>query len=161
MGDDGRIIRLETEMVRVHSDIQELRVCVDGVKTELHAFREDVAREFGSVRAEMAKEVASLRVDMEKGLGSVRSDMEKGLGSLRSDMEKGFGSLRTEMAAQCEALNTSIAVHPLDDHSRPEHDGDVDRDVRHSGSHAEVVLIGGLSRSPSGGPVRAVLSYAG
>jgi len=97
MDDNGRIIRLETEMGRVHSGIHEIKVSVEGVKTELHAFREDVAREFGLVRSGMAKEVASLRVDMEKGLGGGRSDTEKG-----------FGSLRTEMAMQSGALKTSI-----------------------------------------------------
>jgi len=97
MSDDGRIIRLETEMGHVRAEIQGLKGSVEDVRTELHAFRADVAKEFGSVRTEMAKE-----------LGSVRADMERQSGSLRAEMEKQSGALRTEMATQLGTLKTSM-----------------------------------------------------
>jgi hypothetical protein len=121
MDDDGRIIRLETEMGRVRSDIQELRVSVDGVKTELHGFREDVAngfgffradvaREFGSFRADMAKEVGSFRADMAKEVGSFRADMTKEFGSVRADMAEELGSVRADMATESGSLRTEMAT---------------------------------------------------
>src|SRR6185312_13093127 len=77
MDDNGRIIRLETEMGRVHSDIHEIKVSVEGVKTELHAFREDVAREFGLVRSEMEKGFGSLRTEMAMQSGALKTSIER------------------------------------------------------------------------------------
>jgi hypothetical protein len=108
MSDDGRIIRLETEMGHVRCDVQRLTVSVDNVKTALHAFREDIAQEFGFVRTEMARELDSVRTDMAKELGSLRAGMEKSLGSTQADIEKLSGSLRTEMATQFGSLKTSL-----------------------------------------------------
>lgn len=93
MDDDGRFILLETETARVRSDIQELRVSVDGVKAGLSTFREDVAKEFGSVRTEMAE-----------GFGAVRAEM----GAYRAEVVEKLGAVRTEVATQFGAMGKSM-----------------------------------------------------
>ena len=108
MSDDGRIIRLETEMGHVRSDVQQLTVSVDNVKTALHAFREDIAQEFGFVRTEMARELGSVRTDMAKELGSLRAGMEEGFGSVRTDMAKELGSLRAGMEKSLGSTQADI-----------------------------------------------------
>jgi predicted nucleic acid-binding Zn-ribbon protein len=69
MTDEGRIVKLESDVRHLQSDVTEikgeiksLRGTVDLLRTEFLSFKTEVAKEFGSVRAT----IETLRVEIER-----------------------------------------------------------------------------------------------
>ena len=70
MGDDNRIVRLESNVQHLQSDMTEVKEDVKSLKTEFLTFKAEVAKEFGLIRISIERAKLWMVVT---GLGTILS----------------------------------------------------------------------------------------
>jgi predicted RNase H-like nuclease (RuvC/YqgF family) len=73
MSDDNRIVKLESGVHHLQSDVTEIKGDLKSLKTEFLTFKAEVAKEFGAIRTSIEKEIGSIRASIEE----VRTSIER------------------------------------------------------------------------------------
>jgi hypothetical protein len=100
MIDDSRIVKLETQMAHVQSDITELKGEVKFLAKEFGAFRIEVATRFGAVDTRLESVNTSLE-RMNTSIERMNTSMER---NTRWLLGAGFGALATVLGMLGHAL---------------------------------------------------------
>jgi predicted nucleic acid-binding Zn-ribbon protein len=103
MSADERLVKFESDMTQVRSDIveikgklQELWDSLHSLRVEFGEFKTEVTAQFGQIRAEMAKQIGDFKTEVAAQFGQIRAEMVKQAGEFKTEMARQAGDNKAE-----------------------------------------------------------------